>query len=284
MGVTCGCGLVVGASIMADGELNCDPCSSCNSAYKHCDSSIAGPGVDLSTEHPLYDSCTCTGQCVAGTTGEETSCLCLKRCRPYDTASGSLRNEFLSNITRPVFECNSCCSCTADCINRASQRSPLSTLSVRSAGLKGAGVFADKEILKGTFVMEYAGEIVSLTTAKERLQRLGESESCYLVVFREHFGSDRIVSTCVDASRYGNIARFINHSCAPNLTMVAVRTDSVVPRLCLFSNRDIVLGEEICFSYFGGQVDICKLCYNLGKRACLCGAKNCVGFLPLEIL
>ena len=74
--------------------------------------------------------------------------------------------------------------------------------------------------------------------------------------------------------------RFVNHSCALNLAMVAVRTDSIVPRLCLFACRDIDPSEEICFSYFGHDSSSVA---TLGKKRCFCGAVECVGYLPLEV-
>lgn len=53
---------------------------------------------------------------------------------------------------------------------------------------------------------------------------------------------------CIDARRYGNIARFINHSCAPNLLPVRVfveHQDLHFPRIAFFANRDIEADEEL---------------------------------------
>ena len=53
---------------------------------------------------------------------------------------------------------------------------------------------------------------------------------------------------CIDANNYGNIARFINHSCQPNLTPVKVfasHQDLRFPHIALFANRDIKKGEEL---------------------------------------
>ena len=53
---------------------------------------------------------------------------------------------------------------------------------------------------------------------------------------------------CMDAKHYGNISRFINHRCEPNLTPVSVyidHQDTRFPRICLFANTDIECGTEL---------------------------------------
>ena len=53
---------------------------------------------------------------------------------------------------------------------------------------------------------------------------------------------------CIDARKYGNISRFINHLCEPNLVPVKVfveHQDLRFPRICLFSSKDIAAYEEL---------------------------------------
>ena len=52
----------------------------------------------------------------------------------------------------------------------------------------------------------------------------------------------------VDGSRKGNIARFINHSCEPNLYVEKWWVNRV-PRLGLFAKRPIAEGEEVSYNY-----------------------------------
>jgi len=49
-------------------------------------------------------------------------------------------------------------------------------------------------------------------------------------------------ATHVDARLKGNIARFINHSCEPNLYPQVLRIGQTAPHLCLFALRDIEEG------------------------------------------
>lgn len=133
---------------------------------------------------------------------------------------------------------------------------------------------------KGQFVCEYAGEVISLDEAQRRIKLLKDTDSNYIFVLREHIcaenQSDTIV-TCVDPTMKGNLARFCNHSCDPNLFVVPVRYDSVVPHLALFAKRDIKEGEELCYSY-GQPSD------NILTKQCLCRSQNCNGKLPYDEL
>lgn len=58
---------------------------------------------------------------------------------------------------------------------------------------------------------------------------------------------------CVDARRYGNVARFINHSCDGNLTIQAVFAKSCRNALLyyvgLYANRPIPAGSELTYDY-----------------------------------
>ena len=77
----------------------------------------------------------------------------------------------------------------------------------------------------------------------------------------------------VDASRKGNVARFINHSCSPNLQVEKWYVQRV-PRLGLFARMEIAEGEELSYNYsvkWTGDTD--------HAQACHCGAYNCTGYL-----
>jgi [histone H3]-lysine9 N-trimethyltransferase EHMT len=53
---------------------------------------------------------------------------------------------------------------------------------------------------------------------------------------------------CVDAREYGSAARFINHSCRPNLAPVRVFThtrDLRLPLIVLYATRHIQPNEEL---------------------------------------
>lgn len=165
------------------------------------------------------------------------------------------------------------------------QKWSLVELKVERTVNKGYGVFAEKDIPAGTFIGEYVGEIVSTSQAKKRLESLSEEDPCYIVTFREHTPNGKVLITNIDATLKGNVMRFVNHSCSPNLVMLPVRVDSIIPRLCLFTSRDVGT-EELCFSYFGqrGSQATARGGVKHGRKPCFCGSKECIGFLPLEPL
>ena len=243
--------------------------------YVHLESCVGGHGVSLDIgATSLYSGCRCEGSCASGT------CTCTSA---YDDA-GLLREDYLASASAPVFECGSSCGCASVCLARPTQRQPVRELRVCRTAAKGLGVFTEVDIPRGAFIGEYVGEVISSTQAKHRLQSLAEDEACYVMVVKEHVSSGRVLTTNVDATLKGNIMRFVNHSCSPNMALVPVRADSIVPRLCLFACRNIGKGEEVCFSYFGRCATEAAASgeLKLGKKQCFCGSEECIGFLPLE--
>jgi len=80
---------------------------------------------------------------------------------------------------------------------------------------------------------------------------------------------------CIDAMAFGNVSRFINHSCNPNLENYQIFVDDLnphKPRIAFFAKRDIKKGEEISFDY---RYPVAST----GVIRCLCGADNCRGYL-----
>ena len=246
----------------------------------HIERCIAGPGVRLDTGAGcLYEGCLCRDENCAS-----NECNCMSTCA-YDS-NGRLKVEYFAAVSKPIFECNSKCKCADNCLNRVTQNKPLSMPEIFQATpkAKGYGVRSSCAISQGTFVGEYVGEIISKSEAKQRLEKLSPDNSCYIVTYKEHTSNGTVLTTSIDAMAAGNITRYMNHSCGPNVTMVPVRVDSLIPRLCLFASRDIAPGEELCFSYFGcSSVDLVEQeTVLLGKKKCLCGSRNCLQFLPLQ--
>ncbi|EPX71846.1 histone lysine methyltransferase Set1 [Schizosaccharomyces octosporus yFS286] len=126
------------------------------------------------------------------------------------------------------------------------------------------GLFAREHIDKNDMVIEYVGEVIRQRIADNR-------EKNYV---REGIGDSYLFrideDIIVDATKKGNIARFINHSCAPNCIARIIRVEGK-RKIVIYADRDIMQGEELTYDYkFPEEAD---------KIPCLCGAPTCRGYL-----
>ncbi|XP_014284421.1 histone-lysine N-methyltransferase EHMT2 isoform X2 [Halyomorpha halys] len=203
--------------------------------------------------------CRCEDMCTTA------SCMCSRislRCW-YDNR-GKLLPDFNFKDPPMIFECNQTCECNAiTCKNRVVQRGLKAKLQVCRTKYKEWGVITLKEIPKGTYVCEYIGEIISDCEADTR------EDDSYLFDLDNRDGE----SYCIDACRYGNVTRFVNHSCKPNLVPVRVfigHHDLHFPRIAFFAARDIAPNEELGFDY-GEKFWIIKC----KKFTCACEEESC---------
>ncbi|KAI3743370.1 hypothetical protein L1987_61077 [Smallanthus sonchifolius] len=182
-----------------------------------------------------------------------------------------------------IWECGSGCKCGSGCRNRVSQTGVSVRVNIVRSVRKGWGLHADQFIKDGEFICEYAGELLTTKEARKRqliydkLASSGKHTSALLVV-REHLPSGKACMRInIDATRIGNVARFINHSCdGGNLSTVLVRSSgALLPRVCFFASRDILKDEEFTFSY--GDASL-----NPTGSKCFCGSSCCSGIMPSE--
>jgi len=112
-------------------------------------------------------------------------------------------------------------------------------------------------------VIEYRGETVRPTIADLREKAYEERGlDCYLLRADE--------DTVIDTTLKGNIARFTNHSCNPNMYTKIVSVDGG-NHIIFFTRVDVAPGEELTYNY--------RFDAESGKVPCYCGAHNCRGFL-----
>ena len=149
----------------------------------------------------------------------------------------------------PIFECNKACKCSDDCPNRVVQKGRKQTLCIFKTEQRGWGVRTERPIAKGQYICEYVGEIISHEETERRGKEYDAVGRTYL--FDLDFNEKDNPYT-VDAAKFGNVSRFINHSCDPNLGVWAVWTNCLdlnLPKLCLFALRSIKENEELTFDY-----------------------------------
>uniref|UniRef100_A0A8C4EYA4 Euchromatic histone-lysine N-methyltransferase 2 n=1 Tax=Dicentrarchus labrax TaxID=13489 RepID=A0A8C4EYA4_DICLA len=222
----------------------------CPSDYKYVSENCETSAMNIDRNITHLQHCSCTDDC------SSSNCLCGQlsiRCW-YDKDQRLLQ-EF-NKIEPPlIFECNMACSCYRTCKNRVVQQ----TLNY----LMGWGVRALQDIPQGSFICEYVGELISDAEADVR------EDDSYLFDLDNKDGE----VYCIDARYYGNISRFINHLCDPNLIPVRVfmlHQDLRFPRIAFFSSRDILSGQELGFDYGDRFWDIKSKYFT-----CQCGSEKC---------
>lgn len=193
---------------------------------------------------------------------------------PYDSKGRIILQE-----NYLVYECNSQCKCGDACVNRVLQRGVKVHLEVFRTHHKGWAVRTSQAIPRGTFICEYIGEVINDKEATKRGLKYDQVGLSYLYDIDAHIDASALQRGVrpfvIDATTVGNVARFINHSCAPNLVNYQVLVESMDYQLAhigLYAARDIWPGEELAYDYR----------YKLlpGKGCpCHCGAPSCRGRL-----
>ena len=154
-----------------------------------------------------------------------------------------------------------------------------SVLVMRSSFIQGIGVFSSGFIPEGVVVLNYTGEEIRPTVADVRESRQLKRQRMFNSNEGFKTGSDSMYmfrrrdDVIVDASNSGNIARFVNHSCAPNCEAKDTVNLHGKRRIVFKSIRNILPGEELSYDY--------KMAIEHPRDwiKCSCGAKSCRKYL-----
>lgn len=145
-----------------------------------------------------------------------------------------------------------------------------SKIAQRNSKIHGKGVFATAPIKAGEDVVEYKGK---LRTHQDVDEEYGGKDNghTFLFLLNEEY--------VIDANIGGNVARWLNHSCAPNCKAFVIEHESGDPRkekVVIEALRDIAAGEELTYDYdISIEEPFTK--EELELWACRCGAPNCTG-------
>lgn len=119
-------------------------------------------------------------------------------------------------------------------------------LEVRMFEEKGRGIVTTRKFHRGEFVVEYAGQLITMEVAKERERQYAQDQNtgCYMYYFR-HGNSQYCVDGTAESSRLG---RLVNHSRNGNLITKTIEVNHE-PHLVLIAREDIEPGTEITYDY-----------------------------------
>ncbi|KAL7219457.1 hypothetical protein ACSBR2_012498 [Camellia fascicularis] len=194
-----------------------------------------------------------------------------------------------------VYECGPSCKCPPSCYNKVSQHGMKIQLEIFKTKSRGWGVRSLTSIPSGSFICEYIGELLEDKEAEKRqndeyLFDIGHNFSdCSLIGLLltlkpvVQLSSSEVVEDerfTIDAAECGNVGRFINHSCSPNLYAQNVlhdHEDKSKPHIMLFAAENIPPLKELTYhyNYFVNQVR--DLNGNVKMKSCYCGAAECTG-------
>ncbi|XP_054775851.1 histone-lysine N-methyltransferase, H3 lysine-9 specific SUVH6-like [Prosopis cineraria] len=233
------------------------------------------------------EGCSCTNEC-----SDSDKCSCAVKNGgeiPYN------HNGAIVEAKPLVYECSASCKCPSTCHNRVSQHGIKFQLEIFKTKTRGWGVRSLNSIPSGSFICEYIGELLE---EKEAEQRTGNDEYLFDIgnlinntlwdglsslIPEAQSSSCEIVENSgftIDAAQYGNVGRFINHSCSPNLYAQNVlydHDDKRIPHIMLFAAENIPPLQELCYDYNYMIDQVYDSDGNIKRKACFCGSAECTG-------
>lgn len=141
----------------------------------------------------------------------------------------------------------------------------------RKSSIHGNGVFATATIAKGDRVVRYKGLLRTHGDVDAEYGAIDENGHTFLFTLNDDY--------VIDANVDGNVARWINHSCAPNCEAVLHENDKGKrhkDKVFIEAIRDIAAGEELSYNY---GIALAEPHTPALKQlwGCRCGAENCTG-------
>lgn len=147
-------------------------------------------------------------------------------------------------------------------ISRTKRATP--SYRLRNSTIHGKGLFATRPIRKGARIIEYVGQHIDNAEADRRFEKkkVNDGHTFFFTLDED---------TVIDAGVRGNVARFINHSCAPNCEPLI--EDG---KIWIYAIRSIATGAELAYDYNIQRAPEDPA--NIAKvYACRCGAPRCRG-------
>lgn len=216
-------------------------------------------------------SCRCANGCQPA-----TNCPCVERnggYLPYSSGGVLLSHNLV------IHECGPSCQCPPTCRNRISQTGLKLRLEVFKTKNKGWGLRSWDPIRAGAFICEYAGEVI---------ENGNDSDDDYIFDSSRAFDplepvpTDEFVKApftlAVSAKNKGNVGRFMNHSCSPNVywqPILRQNEEESYLHVGFYAVKHIPPLHELTFNYGTPQAEKKS---GPQRKKCLCGSTKCKGF------
>jgi SET domain-containing protein len=141
-------------------------------------------------------------------------------------------------------------------------------IKVRKSKIHGSGVYAKKNIKKGTKIIDYLGLKITHKESEKLYEEMlakhkknpKKNASVYTFTLDDNFD--------LNGDVWWNLAKYFNHSCNGNCESCSEEDGTIT----IYSLTNIKKGEELTYNY-GYGVD------NYKDHPCKCGSYNCVGYI-----
>ena len=133
---------------------------------------------------------------------------------------------------------------------------------VKKSKIDNLGLYASKNIKKGSKIIEYKGKVITRREAEENT-KYDNDKAIYLFNLNKRYD--------LDGDFKFNTARLINHSCNPNCEVAGSGL-----KVWVYAIKDIKENEELTYDY-GFSFD-----EDYKQFPCKCRSKNCVGYIVRE--
>ncbi|XP_071737602.1 histone-lysine N-methyltransferase, H3 lysine-9 specific SUVH1-like [Rutidosis leptorrhynchoides] len=204
-----------------------------------------------------------------------TNCPCVQRnggYMPYTSLGVLMSHNML------IHECSSSCDCPHNCRNRISQAGLKVRLEVFKTSNKGWGLRSWDPIRAGGFICEYAG-VVQENVMDFDDDYVFDATRSFAPI--EPMPSEEPVKfpypLIISAKNEGNVGRFMNHSCSPNVYWQPIVRENVngsYLHIGFYAIKHIPPMQELTYSY--GMVSADR--GGSRRKTCLCGSSQCNGY------
>ncbi|KAJ0256023.1 SET domain-containing protein [Hirschfeldia incana] len=238
-----------------------------------------------------YQSTACIN--CQGQSCEDPMCICVQRNGgelPYHKGILVCRKSM-------VYECGDTCPCPPECHNRVTQTGLKIRVEVFKTEKCGWGLRSLEPIRAGTFICELVG-MAKRNGVDEDDEYVFDSSRVYNH-FKWNYEPELVGEDCwdqvpeayelrwqmvVSSKEYGNVSRFMNHSCSPNVMWQPIEfEDSRQPcvRIAFFAMKHIPPLTELRYDYgMSRKIEEVgedgKTIFK-GKKICHCGSVKCQG-------